>query len=575
MKLGDALNVIRSVPKDAEPIAIYLACGFTPLHLKTLLGAEIWQVSQKKAEILSGLYGDLRGSLQRAGQSDADFVACIVEWSDLDPRLGLRSLGGWSPALFPNIIENACRQMLEFEHTIEKVSARLPIALSTPTLPLPPISFTSREEAGSFDLELCAYIASSAARLARVPNVRVLNVSQPGGHWEAAPRRDVKSELLTGFPYTLPHAAMIAAMLARLMSGLPPKKGLITDLDDTLWKGVVGEVGAHGIGWTFDNGAHIHGLYQQLLAALAGAGILLGAASKNDPSVVAAAFARSDLILTKDHLFPIEASWEPKSHSVARILRAWNITADSVVFVEDSPAELAEVSSSHPSIECLQFPTRDWQTAYSLLEQLRDRFGKSQLFEEDLTRAQSLRRSPCDDSPLALPSYGRFLEEAKPEISIEYCDSAVDPRALELINKTNQFNLNGKRHTHGSLLRHLQGPGGFIMVVSYKDRYGPLGKIAIVCGTRNHNDVHVGTWVMSCRAFSRGIEHRCLEDLFEHFAADQVTFAFQPTERNFPLQEFLAHVLGESPFPGCKLARADFKTHCSQPTQSVLETPNA
>jgi FkbH-like protein len=573
MKLGDALNVIRGIPTDVQSIAIYLACGFTPLHLKTLLAAEIWQVSHKKAEILSGLYGDLPGSLRRAGQSGADFVACIVEWSDVDPRLGLRSLGGWSSALLPNIVENAIRRMVRIEHIVEEVSARLPIALSTPTLLLPPISFTSRDEAGSFDLELRACIASSAARLARLPNVRVLNISQPGGHWEAAARLDVKSELLTGFPYSLPHAAMMAAMLARLMSGRPPKKGLITDLDDTLWKGLVGEVGADHIGWTLDHGAQIHGLYQQLLAALAGAGVLLGAASKNDPAVVEAAFARTDLILTKDCLFPIEASWEPKSRLIARILRAWNIGADSVVFVDDSPAELAEVSSSHPGIECLQFPTRDWQAAYNLLEQLRDRFGKSQLLEEDFLRSQSLRRSAGDNSLLPLPSYGRFLEEAKPEISIEYCDSAVDPRALELINKTNQFNLNGKRHTHGSLLRHLQSPGGFIMLVSYKDRYGPLGKIAVVCGTHNGNEVHVGTWVMSCRAFSRRIEDRCLEDLFEHFAADQVTLDFQPTERNSPFQEFLAIVLGESPFPGCKLGRTDFKAHCSQPKQSVLETP--
>ena len=575
MKLGDALNLVRSLPTDAEPITLYLACGFTPLHLKTLLAAEIWQVSHKKAEILSGLYGDLPGSLRRAGLSGADFSACIVEWSDFDPRLGLRSLGGWSPVLFPDITETVQRRMLEFEHTVEKVSARVPIALSTPTLPLPPISFTSREEAGSFDLELRACIASSAARLARVPNVRVLNVSQPGGHWEAAARLDVKSELLTGFPYTLPHAATMAAMLARLMSGLAPKKGLITDLDNTLWKGLVGEVGADGIGWTLEHGAQIHGLYQQLLAALAGAGVLLGAASKNDPAVVETAFARTDLILKKDCLFPIEASWEPKSRLVARILRAWNIGADSVVFIDDSPAELAEVSSSHPGIECLQFPTRDWPAAYRLLEHLRDRFGKSRLLGEDLLRAQSLRRRAGDNSPLPLPSYRLFLEEAKPEISIEYCDSAVDPRALELINKTNQFNLNGKRHTHGSLLRHLQSPGGFIMVVSYKDRYGPLGKIAVVCGTRNHNEVHIGTWVMSCRAFSRRIEHRCLEDLFEHFAADQVTLDFQPTERNSPLQEFLANVLGESPFPGCKLTRADFKAHYSQPRQSILETPYA
>jgi FkbH-like protein len=574
MKLGDALNVIRGIPTDAESITIYLACGFTPLHLKTLLGAEIWQVSHKKAEVLSGLYGDLTGSLRRAAHSGADFVACVVEWSDVDPRLGLRNLGGWLPALFPDIIENASRRMLEFEHAIVETSRKLPVALSSPTLPLPPISFTSKEQASSFELQLRAGIASSAVRLSRLPNVKVLNLSYPCGPSEASARFDLKSELLTGFPYTLAHAARMAEMLARLISDPPRKKGLITDLDDTLWKGLVGEVGADGIGWTLDQGAQIHGLYQQLLAALAGAGVLLGAASKNDPTVVETAFARTDLILTKQHLFPIEASWEPKSHSVARILQAWNIAADSVIFVDDSAMELAEVATSHPGIQCLQFPANDWQAAYHLLEQIRDCFAKPRLLEEDLLRAQTLRWSAGDPSRSA-SSYECFLDEAKPELSVEYCESAVDPRALELINKTNQFNLNGKRHTQSSLLRALQAPGSFMMVVSYKDKYGPLGKIAVICGSCHGNTVHVQTWVMSCRAFSRRIEYWCLEELFKHFAADHLTLDFHPTERNAPLRDFLAGMLGTPPSQGCRLTRADFQSQSPRAAQTLMETPYA
>ena len=126
MKLRDALDILRHVPADAEPVVIYLACGFTPLHFKALLAAEIWQVSHKKAEIHSGLYGDLFGSLQKAGESGADFVVCLAEWSDLDPRLGLRSLGGWSPALFPDIVGTAGRRILELQRSIEKVSASVP-----------------------------------------------------------------------------------------------------------------------------------------------------------------------------------------------------------------------------------------------------------------------------------------------------------------------------------------------------------------------------------------------------------------------------------------------------------------
>jgi FkbH-like protein len=364
----------------------------------------------------------------------------------------------------------------------------------------------------------------------------------------------------------------MAEMLARLISDPPPKKGLITDLDDTLWKGLVGEVGVDCIAWTLEHGAQIHGLYQQLLVALAGAGILLGAASKNDPAVVEAAFARTDLIVTKDHLFPIEASWEPKSRSVARILRAWNIVADSVIYVDDSPAELAEVGAAHPGMECLQFPTHDRNAAYRLLADLRGRFGKPRLLDEDSLRAQSLRRSEKPISPLTLPSYERFLHDAEPELRVEYCDSAPDARTLELINKTNQFNLNGKRHTYRSLCRYLQTDGGFIMGASYKDKYGALGKIAVVCGYCRMNVLNIETWVMSCRAFARKIEYWSLQELFERFAATEVIFDFQLTERNSPLREFLTDLLGEHPAAGCKLLRSDFQARCSRSSRSLPDT---
>ena len=145
-------------------------------------------------------------------------------------------------------------------------------------------------------------------------------------------------------------------MLADLIQPRPAKKGLITDLDDTLWRGLLGEEGVAGISWDLDRHSHIHALYQQTLRALAESGVLIAVASKNDPALVTEALARRDLLLPKDCLFPIEVNWKAKSQSVYRILEAWNINADAVVFVDDSPIELAEVQSLFPAIKCLRFP---------------------------------------------------------------------------------------------------------------------------------------------------------------------------------------------------------------------------
>jgi FkbH-like protein len=89
----------------------------------------------------------------------------------------------------------------------------------------------------------------------------------------------------------------------------------------------------------------MHGLYQQFAASLASAGVLIGVASKNDPVMVEQAFDRSDLHITRGDIFPFEINWSRKSESVQRILDTWNINPDSVVFIDDSPMEVAEVKT--------------------------------------------------------------------------------------------------------------------------------------------------------------------------------------------------------------------------------------
>src|SRR5207248_6984173 len=133
-----------------------------------------------------------------------------------------------------------------------------------------------------------------------------------------AERRDVQAEILFGFPYRPAHAAAVAELLTELLKTPAPKKGLITDLDDTLWAGLLGEVGADGVSWDLDHRSQLHGLYQQTLGALADAGVLIGVASKNDAARVHEAFRRRDLLLRRERVFPFEIHWGAKSESVAR-----------------------------------------------------------------------------------------------------------------------------------------------------------------------------------------------------------------------------------------------------------------
>jgi len=133
-----------------------------------------------------------------------------------------------------------------------------------------------------------------------------------------------------------------------------------------------------------------------------------------------------------------------------------------------------------------------------------------------------------------------FLSSISASIRFDLSYSATDDRALELINKTNQFNLNGKRFTPQEFVALLAQPDAFLLTVSYGDKFGPLGKIAALAGRRDRTTLKVGTWVMSCRAFSRRIEHATFQLLLEEFGPQEIEFDLIPTDRNGPLQEYLA-----------------------------------
>ncbi len=562
MKLLDALDILKEpTPESASGRDIFLACGFTPLHLKTFLAAHLRLCfPEGHIEIRTGLYGDLAGNLERTELPGGSVVCVVVEWADLDPRLGIRALGGWRSADIPDIVESARRQSERLAYLIRQLAESAPVCVSTPTLPLPPLFTTRPNQAHQHACELREIAASLATAMAAAGRVRLVNLQRLDELSPPGQRFDVKAEVAFGFPFTLDHASSLAALLAALIQDSPPKKGLITDLDDTLWVGILGEIGVEGISWDLAGHAHLHGLYQQFLASLASAGVLLAAASKNDRALVEQALARRDLLLPKDSLFPLEVNWGPKSESVRRILKEWNIASDDVVFVDDSPMEVAEVHAAFPQMECVVFPKRDYQAIWDLLQRLRDRFGKSAVSEEDELRLRSIRTASTLRNSLEAPRLAAedFLRQAEASILFSMGTEGRDPRALELVNKTNQFNLNGKRFTESEWMAYLEEPGAFLLTATYEDKYGPLGKIGVVLGKASGRTVNVDVWVMSCRAFSRRIEHHTLRYLFDLLGADEVVFNYRATERNGPLQEFLASLLGQPPAEPTRLSKRGF-----------------
>jgi FkbH-like protein len=570
MKLIEAFHILSQAPATSTtPLQVFLACGFSPLHLETFLAAELQvRFPDRTIRMSTGLFGDLLGSLQRMLTSGCDSGVVALEWPDFDARLGLRQSGGWRRTDLADIGGSVRQSATRIGELL--LAAHIPVAVSLPGLPLPPLNINPSWQAGALDLEILACIASMAARLGQRANLRILHPQALDRQVSPAERHDFKSEVLSGFPYAMPYASAVARTARQSLYGSEPKKGLITDLDDTLWSGILGEVGVSGISWDLDHHSQQHAVYQRLLASLADAGRLLAVASKNDPAVVEEALRRRDLLVAADQFFPVEAQWGPKSEAASRILNAWNVAADSVVFVDDSPLECAEVQAAHPGMECIPFPRNDYRELMRFYRRLRDLLGVSFVREEDVLRRESLRQTAAR-ATVDPTDTDAFLAQTEAEVCLSFAKQGPGGRAFELVNKTNQFNLNGRRYTESEWAAALAAPEALLATVAYQDKYGPLGVVAVLLGRRESQALYIDQWVMSCRAFARRIEHRSLAELFRRFGADELVFDFSPTPRNGPMQDFLMSTLGERPMPGCRLGKVEFFEKCPQLHHRVAE----
>jgi FkbH-like protein len=565
MKLIEAYRLSRESQASGAPaFDVGLACGFTPLHLSTFLHAHLRQLlPQYSVTIRTGLYGDLIGAVRAFAGKNLNAALIAMEWPDLDGRLGIRSNARWTTASLDDMLRHTDLLLTGLGDEMRKLAERTRIVLSLPTLPLPPVSHVRTTEASHFEIELRRILWRFAGEAAVVDGIAVVAPDELNRVSPPTMRHDPAAELVNGFPYRLEHTDALTHLATRLLVPYAPKKGLITDLDDTLWRGLLGEEGVNGVHWDLDHRSQIHAVYQNVLNSLAESGVLIAAASKNDPGRVQEALQRSDLILRPECVFPTEAHWEPKSTSVARILQAWNIGADSVIFVDDSPIELAEVQAAHPQIECILFPKDDPGAAMELFYRLREIFGKRRVVEEDRLRLTSIRNATeMRAAEGSSDTMEDLLRTAESRAVLFWNHQESFARALELVNKTNQFNLNGSRHTEVSLREYLSSPEAHLIVTDYQDRFGKLGKISVLAGKRIGDELRVDTWVMSCRAFSRRIEYFCLRAAFCKLGVNSIAFEYQDTGRNGPIRDFLESVCGQPLSGTVRISREAFAMRC-------------
>ncbi|HEY0733438.1 MAG TPA: HAD-IIIC family phosphatase [Herpetosiphonaceae bacterium] len=383
-----------------------------------------------------------------------------------------------------------------------------------------------------------------AAELASLDNIYLLAPAELLQAYPVADYYDAHGDELGQIPYTLNFFAALGTLLARKIDALqrPPYKVIVLDCDHTLWHGVCAEDGVTGI--RLDPGYRV---LQEWMVAQHDAGMVLCLCSKNDEADIDEVFSRrSDLPLRREHITSRRINWHTKSENVRSLADELQLGIDSFIFLDDNPLECAELRAHCPDVLTLQVPS-DPETIPHFLRHVWA-FDRLKLTDEDRRRTglyrQQLSRAEFRRSA---HSFGDFLAGLELEVTIAPPTRHQLHRIAQLTQRTNQFNLTTARRSEQELSRLLESEACECLAVQVGDRFGDYGLVGALLFAAEAQQLVVDTFLLSCRALGRGVEHRMLSQLGQIALArglEQILLRFTPTARNQPAREFLVSIAG-------------------------------
>lgn len=340
-------------------------------------------------------------------------------------------------------------------------------------------------------------------------------------------------------PFALDAFGPVAFAGARLVAALRgrSRKCIVLDLDNTLWGGVVGDDGAQGIriGATGGAAGEAFAAFQRHLLALSRRGIALAVCSKNDDTLAREPFrTRAEMVLGLDDFAVFRANWSNKADNIRAIAQAMNIGTDALVFVDDNPAERAQVRAELPEVAVVEMP--EDPSDYVAALAAGGWFETLALSDEDRLRAKAYRDNAAREQAFAEGSnIEAYLRDLDMHASWGLADAGRLPRMAQLLNKTNQFQLTETRYAEAELAALAADPGHWVGWFSLRDRFGEHGLISVVVVRTEGAQAHIDAWAMSCRVFSRGMEDLAFAVICRELAARGVTELvgrYRPSPKN-------------------------------------------
>lgn len=322
-----------------------------------------------------------------------------------------------------------------------------------------------------------------------------------------------------------------------------PRKVLCTDLDNTLWGGVLGEDGPGGIatGSAFPGNCYLE--YQKYLKQLSARGILLAIVSKNNEADVREAFQvrAADLALSLDSFVAHKINWNEKANSIRELAKELSLGLDSFVFFDDNPVECEAIRQQLPEVAVVEAPAQEpWRLVTVLSEQ--PYFDAAAVTNDDVHRVQEYK-AQAQRAELASSASSRdeFLASLGIVCSFQSALQAPLSRAVQLLAKTNQFNLTTRRRSAAEVEEFASKAGGQAVVVRVRDRFGDAGVIGLALARKQGDSCIIDSLLLSCRVIGRGIETALLAHIGEQAlrsGSKRLVGEFIATKKNAPCADF-------------------------------------
>jgi FkbH-like protein len=320
-----------------------------------------------------------------------------------------------------------------------------------------------------------------------------------------------------------------------------PCKCLVVDLDNTLWGGVLGEDGLGGIQIGEDFPGNAFRSFQRAILSLRDRGILLAIASKNNAEDVREAFdSHPDLLVKPEHFAAMQIHWNEKASSLQAIATELNIGLDALAFFDDNPAERDWVRRRLPEVTVVDVPADP--TRYVEVLDTSGAFDHLLVSAEDRKRAEHYategQRKELQASSESLED---FLMGLKVEVAVGRVGTGSLPRVVQLIGKTNQFNMTTRRHSAADLQAFAK-TGHEVLWMRVRDRFGDHGLVGVsIAGPESEVSWRIDTFLLSCRVIGKRVEEALLavvSRLAFDRGAQTLVGEFAPTKKNRPAEDF-------------------------------------